>query len=164
MNTRMPNSNAALSPVPANQDPSHAGFSGDFQDLCSFGMDQALGLEQVSLVAVANLNLCALDIYKNALWSNPVFGNFLDITSQVLAFSLEMQMNCLSLLAPHAWVPVSTVAEGSGPHAAELERSMDIAIGERFTPAGAVTSISDRRPRTEVPERNPHIAAMAQTV
>jgi hypothetical protein len=75
-----------------------------------------------------------------------------------------MQMNWLTPLSPYAWAQVSTVTDKRGPDAAELDRSMDIAIGEQFTPAGTITSISDRRPKTEVPERNPHIAAMAQAV
>jgi hypothetical protein len=160
----MPTRNAGPSPVPANENSSNVGFSGDFQDLCSFGMDQALGIEQVSLAALARLNSCALDIYQNVLWSNPVFGTFLDISSQALAFSLEMQMNWLTMLSPYAWAQVSTVTDKRGPDATELERSMDIATGERFTPASTVTNISDGRPRTEAPERNPHIAAMARAV
>jgi hypothetical protein len=129
---------APLSFVAANEDQTpNAGFSVDFQDLCSLAMDQALGIEKESLVPVVDFNSCLLDIYKNALWFTPIFGNHPGMASQALAFSVEMQMSWLTLLAPHALSHVSTVTSSSSsqdqPNEEELAQSMDIALGERFT-------------------------------
>jgi hypothetical protein len=126
--------------VAANEDQTpNAGLPVDFQDLCSFAMDQALGIEKASLATVVSLNSCVLDIYQEALRLNPVFGNLFDLVSQAVACSMELQMNWLTLLAPYALSDVATldsrVASSSGgqaqPKADVSERSMDIAIGAR---------------------------------
>jgi hypothetical protein len=129
---------APLSFVAANEDHTpNAGFPGDIQDLCSLAMDQALGIEKVPLAPVVSLNSCLLDPSKNALWFTPAFGNHLGMASQALAFSMEMQMGLIALLAPHAMSHLSTVTSSSGsqdqPNEDELAYSMDIALGERFT-------------------------------
>jgi hypothetical protein len=41
----------------------NAGLSGDFQELCSRGMDRALGIEKVSLDTVVSLNSRGIDLY-----------------------------------------------------------------------------------------------------
>jgi hypothetical protein len=115
-------------------------FLGDFQDLCSFGMDQAIEIGKASLATYVHVNSCVLDIYKNASYFTPVFGNLLDVASQALAFSLELQMNWLTALAPHGLshveIPGSTVAGNSGRRDETTEEglahSMDIATGARF--------------------------------
>jgi hypothetical protein len=128
---------APLSFVAANEvQTQNAGFSADFQDLCSHAMDQALGIEKASLSTVVTLNSCVLDIYQEGLRFNPVFGNLFEMTAQAVACSIELQMNWLSLLAPqHVATPSSAVANSSGtkaqPTAEDLARSMDIATGMR---------------------------------
>jgi hypothetical protein len=132
----------------------NAGFPVDFQDLCSRAMNRALGIEKASLSTVVSLNSSVLDIYETSLWFAPVFSNLLDLVSQAVACSMELQMNWLTLLAPyalsHVATPDSRVASTSGcqaqPAADELAHSMDIAIGERFTvPGSTVTSRSGGR-------------------
>ncbi len=124
--------------VAANEDQTqNAGLPADFQDLCSFAMDQALGIEKASLATVVSLSSSVLDIYECYLRFTPVFGNLVDMVSQAVACSMELQMNWLSLLAPpvlsHVATQDSRVASSSGgqaqPKADVLERSMDIAIG-----------------------------------
>src|ERR1700694_353489 len=91
---------APLSFVAANEDQTqNAGFPIDFHDLCSFAMDQALGIEKASLSTVVSLNSCVLDI----------FGNSLDLTAKSFAFCMEVQMNWLTLLPPYAFSHVAAV-------------------------------------------------------
>jgi hypothetical protein len=136
-------------------------------------MDHALGIEQASLATVVSLNSSVLDIYKSSLWFTPVLGNLLDMVSQAVACSMELQMSWLTLMAPfassHVAAAGSTVASSSGsqaqPTADELAYSMDIAIGPQFTaPASAVTSISagKARPKADVLERSMDIAVGAR--
>jgi hypothetical protein len=158
---------APLSFVAANEDQIK-----NFQDLCSFAMDQALGIEKASLSTVVTLNSCVLDIYREALRYTPVFGNLFDLAAQAVACSIELQMNWLTLLAPqHVATPGSTVASNSGrqnnPTDEDLAHSMDIAIGERFVePSSTVTSISrghvQRKAKAEVLERSLDIAIGAR--
>jgi hypothetical protein len=133
----IPASNAALSLVPANEGQTpNAGFPDDFQDLCSLAMDQAIGIEKASLTTVIRLNSSVIDIYKNAFWFAPVFGDLLDTAAKSFAFCMELQMNWLTMMVPHAnevAAPSSTVASSSGsqaPPTAEVpESDLDIAIG-----------------------------------
>ncbi len=159
--------------TPANSPPPNTGTPRDFQNLCSFAMDHALGIEKASLATVVSLNSSVLDIYKSSLWFTPVLGNLLDMVSQAVACSMEMQMNWFTLMAPlaspHVAAAASAVAHSSGsqaqPNADEFAYSMDIAIGAEFTaPAGAVTSISGgkARPKAEVLERSMDIAIGAR--
>jgi hypothetical protein len=136
----IPASSAALSLVPANKGQTpNVGFSSDLQDLCSLAMDQAIGIEKASLTTVVRLNSSVIDIYKNAFWFAPVFGDLLDTAAKSFAFCIELQMNWLTIMVPHAnevAAPSSTVASSSGsqapPTAEELAHSMDIAIGAQF--------------------------------
>ena len=131
---------APLYVLTANEDQTqNAGFPVDFRDLCSFAMDQALGIQKASLSTVIISNSCVIDIYKNVFWFAPIVGNLFDMAAQSVTCSVELQMNWLSLLAPHASSHVATpdgrVASSSGgqaqPKADALERSMDIATGAR---------------------------------
>jgi hypothetical protein len=147
---------APLSFVAANEDQTpNAGFSVDFQDLCSLAMDQALGIEKASsLTPVVDSNSCLLDIYKNAFCIAPVLSNLSDAAAQVVASCVEFQMGLFALLAPNTLSHVSTVASSSSsqhePTAEELAFSMDIALGERFTaPRSTVTSISGGQARPQ---------------
>ena len=60
----------------------------------------------------------------------PVFGNLLDRAFRAFAFSMELQINWLTLLAPHASSHVATQGGQAHPKADELAYSMDIAIGK----------------------------------
>lgn len=144
---------------------------GDFQYLCDFGMDRAIAIQKVSLSTFFSLNSFAVDIYKNALWSTPGFGNLLDMTSQALDFTMELQMNWLTMLAPHAlWhitTPRSLVASTSGrqnePAADELAYSMDIAIGpDVASPVSTGPSSSENQARPAEKENIAKFAIGAQ--
>jgi hypothetical protein len=144
------------------------GFPGDFQDLCSFAMDQALAVERASEATVVSLNSCAIDLYKSSLSFAPAFSDLLDIVAQTLAFSMELQMYWLTLLAPHA---SSQVASSSGSQAQatgdELAHTMEVAIGERLrAPSSTVTSVSSGQAqpnkKEEVPESGMYIAMRAR--
>lgn len=120
--------------TPASSPPPNAGFPVDFQDLCSFAMDQALGIQKASMATVVSFNSSVLDIYKSSLWFTPVFGNLFDMVFQAVACSMELQMNWLTLLAPHASSMVASDVGGKSHPKAKadvLAHSMDIAIGER---------------------------------
>jgi hypothetical protein len=111
----------------------------------------------VSFAAFVRLNSCVVDIYKNSLWFEPAFGNFLDIASQAIASSMELQMNGLIMLTPLFLSHASAGSSGnqSQPAAEELAASIDIAIGAQFTVSGStVETISgaQARPVKEVEE------------
>jgi hypothetical protein len=136
-------------------------FPSDFQDLCSLAMDQAMGIEKASLTTVVRLNSSVIDIYKNAFWFAPVFGDLLDTAAKSFAFCIELQMNWLTMMMPHA---SSSESQAESP-AEELAHSMDIAIGERDTTrSNTVMSISgsQAQPTAEVPERNMETAMRAR--
>ncbi len=123
---------APLPFVAANEDRTEdAVFPVDFQNLCAFAMDQALGIEKASLSTVVSLNSCVLDIYQEALRFNPVFGNLFDLAAQAVACSIELQMSWLTLLAPPASSHVSAAGSQAQPISDKLAQSMDIAIGTR---------------------------------
>lgn len=102
----------------------------DLQQLCSFGIERAVEIETASLMMVYGLNSCVLDFYKDALWFAPIFSNFLNMSSQALAFSAELQLNWLSRMLPHRLLHVENIS-GNQPANCESAHSMDIAIGER---------------------------------
>ena len=139
--------------------PSNARMPGDLQDLCSFAIDQAIEIEKLSCLMFAGLNSCTLEIYKNTLPLQPVCGCLLDLVSQAMAFSMELQWNGLTMLIPFAFSNLNTpesYGNETQPTGNELAESMDIAIGATFTaPFCAVQSISSIRaqPEQQVPER-----------
>jgi hypothetical protein len=155
-------SNAALSLVPSKESRTvNAGFPYDFQDLCLQAMDRAIGIEKASLATVVGLNSSAVDIYKNAFRFAPVFGELLDATAKSFTLCIELQMNWLTMMVPHA----SRSGGQAEPPAEELAHSMDIAIGERdTTQSNAVTSNSynQAKPTEEIPERSMGIAMRAR--
>lgn len=109
---------------------SDAGFPSDFQEMCSFAMDQAIGIEKASLATVVCLNSCAIDIYKNGLWFSPVLGNLFDAAAQAFASCMELQMNFLARQASHISGTVASIHGMQVRQTAEvLERSMDIVTG-----------------------------------
>jgi hypothetical protein len=117
-------------------------------------MDRAMGIEKASLATVVRLNSCACEIYQNALWGAPVFGNLFGPAANALAFYVELQMHWLTMMMPHAngsaesllqvTAPGSTVASSSDqqPTAEVLEQCMDIAIGGLETPSSTIASSS----------------------
>ena len=104
--------------TPAYSPPNFAGFPGHFQDLCSFAMDQAIGIEKASLTTLVSLNSSVLDFYKNAFWYPPVFSDLLDAAARSLALSMEMQMNWLTLMAPLATEGLRTASSFGRTNAA----------------------------------------------
>jgi hypothetical protein len=104
----------------------NAGFPGDFQDLFSFGMDQAIEIQKASLSTVGCLNSCAIDIYKNAFWFAPVLSNLFGAAAQSFASCMKLQLNWLTM-------PIGASRSAASPSssAEELANCMDIAIGER---------------------------------
>ena len=139
-----------------------AGFTADFQELYSHGMDRALGIQKASLAAVVRLNANAIDHYMNAFWFSPVLGNLCDAAAQAFASCMELQMSLLTLMASHVSDTVESISGMQAQFTTDvLERSMDIAIKERFTaPSSTVASISGSQTKTteEVMERNVEIA------
>jgi hypothetical protein len=95
-----------------------------------------------------------------------VFGNLLDMASRAFAFSMELQMNWLTLLAPHALSHVATQGgRQAQPTEDELAHSMDIAIGAQFeVPSSMVAGSSgmQAQPTEEMPESNVDIAIGAR--
>jgi hypothetical protein len=175
----IPARKTALSLVPASESQTpNAEFLDDFRDLCSSAMDRAIGIEKASLAAAVDLNSSVIDIYKNAFWFAPVFGEILDTAAKSFESCMKLQMNWLTLMVPHAEgsasslsaaAPSSTVASSFGNQAQstaeELAHSMDIAIGEGgSTQINAVTSISggQAQPAAEAPERTMEIAMTAR--
>ncbi len=158
--------------TPASSPPPDAGFPIDFQDLCSRAMDQALGIEKVSLSTVVSLNSCVLDIYQEALRLTPVFGNLFNLAAQAVACSIELQMKGFTLMTgQHVATPGSAFVSPSGtkaqPTAEELAQSMDVAIGEKLiAPGSTVTSISrgqvKHKAKANVLERSMDIAIRAR--
>jgi hypothetical protein len=110
----------------------NAGFPGDFQDLFSFGMDQAIEIQKASLSTVVCLNSCAIDIYKNVFWFVPSLGGLFETAVQSFASCMELQLNWLN------WpIPASRSAASPSSSAEALVHCMDIVIGERVTAANS---------------------------
>jgi hypothetical protein len=129
------------------------------QDLCSFGIDQAIEIEKVSLATVVCLNSCILDIHKYAFLLAPVPSYVFATAAQAFASCVELHINWLTLMGSHVLSHVNTAAAGPGSQAQttseELAHCMDIAIGERFTAQGstvASSSGSQAPPKADVSE------------
>ncbi|MGC2211392.1 MAG: hypothetical protein WA532_14900 [Candidatus Korobacteraceae bacterium] len=146
-------SHAPLSPM-KDQTPD-AEFMVDFQDLFVLAMDQAIGIETASLAAVVRLNSCATDSSMYAVWFAPAFGSLFNTAAQAFASCMELQLRLMSLMASHVSDTVETLTGLQVQVTAEvLERSMDIAIGERFALPSSMGSNSGGQAQTiaEVPE------------
>jgi hypothetical protein len=126
-NRTMPEDNAAFS---AN--------TVDVQDLCSLGMDRALGIEKASLGKATR--------YKKASRFAPRLGKLFNAATQAIASCVKLQLNWMTLRVPRASAHVGTAASSSGsqakPTAEVLERSMDIAIGPQHVAAPRSTAAS----------------------
>jgi hypothetical protein len=123
---------------------SNAGFPADFQELCGQAMDQALGVEKVSLSTLVDLNSTLFDIYKNSFWLAPVFSDFLDAAAKAFTLCIDLQMSCLAVALPHAKLGSEALSQlaapgcavwgnlGSQAHPAveEVEQQMDVAMGK----------------------------------
>lgn len=136
----------------------------EFQDLCSRGFDQALGIEKASFSALVGLSTCANHIYRNGVWFTPLLGNMFDTAAEAVVFCMELQMYWLTLMAPLAFAPAA-VAGNAQPAAEVLAHSMDIAIGERFiAPDSTVPNRSGMHTPSiaEVPERSAGLALGAR--
>jgi hypothetical protein len=158
-----------LSAAKKDQTP-NTGFPGDFQDLFSFGLDQAIEIQKTSLSTVVCLNSCAIDIYKNTFWFVPSLGGLFETAAQSFASCMELQLNWLTmpLAASHSVATPSSSAE-------ELAHCMDIVIGERVAAANStVESGSENtvaggsgtqvKPKAEVSETDMDIAIGARKI
>jgi len=114
------------------------GFPVDFQNLCSLGMDRALGIENASLDKATRS--------KKASRFVPIPGKLFDVATQAIASCMKLQMNWMTLWVPRASAHVGKAASNSGsqakPTAEVLERSMDIAIGPQHVAAPRSTAAS----------------------
>ncbi len=140
----IPRSNAALNLESRSEGrTSNASFPVDFQDLCSRAMDQALGIEKVSLNTLVDLNENVLDFYKNSLCFTSALSELLHASAKAFTFCIDLQMTCLVLMLPpaklasealsHFAVPASMFARRPGNRAGvseELGRNMDAAVGQ----------------------------------
>jgi hypothetical protein len=114
-------------------------------------MDRAIEIEKASLDTVVHLNSWTLETYENAFWIVPLFSDLYGAAMNAFAFSMELPMHWLAMIAPpgnqrsesslRAAAPSSTVASGYGrrvqPTAEVLENSMDVAIGAEFEAPGS---------------------------
>jgi hypothetical protein len=171
VNTRAkPARNAQMHLVEAERDNTpNAGFTADFQDLFNLELEQVIELEKETLATAVRLHSYVLDLYRNAFWFAPLFGNLFDAGVRAIASCMESPQGWFALLVPQAGRRVESGYEmHAQPSADQLAHCMDIAIGERFTASGStvsssgstVASGSARRaqPAAEVPERSTDIA------
>ncbi len=146
---------APLSSLAAAQDPTYSALTHEFQELCSFAMDQAIGVEKASFEAVLQMQSRVIDAcvskydvskYEAASCITPALGNLFDLMAQAIASFMELQLACLKMLTPqashktesflHLVEPARKAAGTNAPalaHTQEhvLAHSMDIAIGAR---------------------------------
>jgi hypothetical protein len=119
-----------------------------FQDLCSRGMDRALGFQESSIETAVQLHSQALDLCTNAFSSTPLVGGLFQSAAQFLASCMELQMKCVTLMSsmmlPGMMLPAtlpSCASTGRSRLPAIsadrelLERSMDIGSGQQKTRA-----------------------------
>jgi hypothetical protein len=106
-----------------------AGFSAEFQELSSLGMDRALGVQKASLEAAVRLQSDVIDSFKNASWCTPELAEWLDGLTHAFASCMELQMNLFNLLGTQVTGTVASLP-GMNPEMAAkvVERSMDIAL------------------------------------
>jgi hypothetical protein len=151
-----PASPASHAPLSSMKDQTpDAEFKVDFQDLFVLAMDQAIGIEKASLAAVVCLNSGAIDSSMNALRFSPAFGNLFNTAAQAFASCMELQLSLMSLMASHVSDTLESISGMQAQLTAEvLERSMDIALGERFAlPISMGSNSSSQAQATaEVPE------------
>jgi hypothetical protein len=124
---------------------SQAEFWSEFQDLCSRGMDKALGLQESSLDQAAQLHSQALDLYRNAFYFPPLLGDYFKMATEFLTACMELQMNAVTLmfsgrLPESSNYSASNVATTAGEPAEERASE-----GEpRKTPASATQAAAAR--------------------
>ncbi len=130
-----------------------ANFVADFQDLCSRGMDRALGIQETTLDCAVELQSTAIDLYKTAPWYTPVVGEFFEAGTRFIVFCLELQMKCMEMLLPAkpaaAPAPVPATRGASSTSRAEQalqELAMDIGSGLTKKSAASARSAAGRPP------------------
>ncbi len=148
--------------MPAN-DAARSASTVDFQDQCSLGMDQAIGIEKDFLPTGVRLDFC---VDKKTSWFAPV-GKLFNVAAQAIGFCMEMRRSWRSLLAPQALSHVSTAASNpnrqSHPSPDELAYSMDIAIGPQHVAAPRSTAAS-RSVRIAEPQPTPDELAYSMDI
>jgi hypothetical protein len=124
------------------------------------GIDQLIEVEKASVATVVRLHTDVGDLYKNPFWFAPVFGDLLDIAAKSFTLCVKLQMDWLAMMMPqisHSSEPLQVAAPsntGTGSSAQpkeELERSMDIAIGEGFGARGSTIESSSGSDAQSVP-------------
>jgi len=111
---------AAHYPVTANQGETPiTGFPGDFQDLFTVGIGEAIELERASMASIASLSACAIDVYQNVFCFPRFVAPLLDTMTRSLQSCLELQMNWLDLMMPRACSTVACHPVGQDPPEAE---------------------------------------------
>jgi hypothetical protein len=129
----IPSDHALLFPVGEKQGLTpNAGFSAEFQEMSSLGMDRALGIQKASLEAAVRLQSDVIDSFKNASWCTPELAEWLDGMSHAFASCMELQMTLFSLMGSQVRSTVASLPGMDLRMAAEVvERSMDMAIGSK---------------------------------
>ena len=80
------------------QEPFHnpyAEYNVGLQDLFCHAMDQALGIQKVSLNAVVKMQNNVIELQKHAFEAEPAIGNVFEAASQAYATCLEIQLSWL---------------------------------------------------------------------
>jgi hypothetical protein len=131
----------------------------NYQDLCGFGLAQAIENEKTALSALVRINSYLLDVYKGAFPFAPVHRNFLYFSAQALARLMEFQMNWFSPV-PSTFAPAKDDSSNQQTDD-ELAYSMDIAIGERHVTVTSSSGTPARLP-SEMREREMAVALGAR--
>jgi hypothetical protein len=120
----------SLFPDSANQDfAPDAGLSAEFQELYSLGMDRALGFQKASFEAAVRMQSEAIQTYKDAALLTPALNNLFENLAHALAAIMQLQMKCLSLMAP-GLAPAIPASLSNLPTEV-LEHSIEIASGQK---------------------------------
>lgn len=115
-----PAPSAAHYPVTANQGETPiTGFPGDFQDLFTVGIGEAIELERASMASIASLSSSAINVYKNVFCFPLFVAPLLETMTKSLQSCLELQRNWLDLMTPRARSTAASDPAGQDPPEAE---------------------------------------------
>jgi hypothetical protein len=127
----------------------HPAVVAGWQDFFSHEMDRAIGLEQESLAAAAQVQSKIVEMFEHESWLNPVLHNAFALTALAMQCCVEVQRNWLAMLAASATASSGSMmlteaslhhlqalecapqAKPAAQHSSEDEYaySMDVAIG-----------------------------------
>lgn len=100
-----------------------------FSDWYSQGMDQAIGIQRVSIEAAARMQSEMIESYKGASWCTPEIAEWLDMVAETLASCMQWQLTMLSALVPV--VPARALKSPEDASAEALAHGMDLGTGQR---------------------------------